>query len=129
MQANTHNIDPDGDVVIILSNQNTNFADWNEDADSLPPETAPGPPSSNASAAPPESALDNEQEEQEVVMAGGGGRSRNRKRNGLQTDVLFDEQLKRSLSFNHSNADLLQTLPVDSETQEISFKTTGNGLL
>lgn len=65
-----------------------------------------------------------EQEEQ-VVM---GGRSRNRKRNGLQTDVLFDEQLKRSLRFNHSNADLLQTLPVDSETREISFKTTGNGL-
>ena len=69
--------------------------------------------------------VNQEFEQEEVVM---GGRSRNRKRNGLQTDVLFDEQLKRSLSFNHSNADLLQTLPVDSETQEISFKTTGNGL-
>ena len=46
----------------------------------------------------------------------------------LQTDILFNKRLRRSLRFNVSNADLLQTVPVDRQTQEIDFETTGNGL-
>lgn len=47
----------------------------------------------------------------------------------LQIDLHFDEQLKKTINFSKTSVDLLQTLAVDDQTQEINIKTTGNGLI
>ena len=59
---------------------------------------------------------------------GGDQQQRKKLHHELQTDVSFNHRLKRSLLFHNANADLLQTLQVDSDTREIDLKTTGTGL-
>lgn len=73
-------------------------------------------------------ALYSRRDEEVVEVVGLGGTPKKALHHELQTDVRFDRRLKRSLLFHNANADLLQTLQVDSNTREIDLQTTGTGL-